>query len=71
MCGTLVVLTWKKIGLEYASGAREKVFELTPSRTSENALLASEENIAFIIDLYREEYISSSESFLNWVVQYI
>ena len=42
----------KKEGLEYASGASEKFFKLTPSRTVENALLASRANMTFmIIDL--------------------
>ena len=40
-----------KAGSEHASGASEKIFEFTPSRTSENALLESRENIMFIIDL--------------------
>jgi len=38
-------------GLDYASGASEKLFEFIPSVTSENALLASRANIILITDV--------------------
>ena len=37
----------KKEGIKSASGASEKVFEVTPSRMSENVFLDSRTNITF------------------------
>jgi len=39
---------------------KRKVFEVTPSRMSENALLASRINFVFVIGLSEKEYMSSS-----------
>ena len=41
----------KRKGLDHASGASEKVFELTSSIMLETTPLASTKNITFIIDL--------------------
>ena len=62
-------LAVKKANLEHASGASEEVFELTPSRAAEKALLASGQPVRFIFS--EKEYISSSKSFLNLMAQYI
>ena len=40
--------THKEAGFEHASAASEKCFEFTPSRTSENALLAGRANICYV-----------------------
>ena len=45
----------KKEGIKRASGASEKVFEVTTSRTSENTFLECRTNITFIINLQFEK----------------
>ena len=62
----------KQESYENARGAIEKHFEVRPSRTSEKALVENISNNMLIIDISLEkEYKSSSEYFLNWLIQYL
>ena len=57
----------KKEGIKPAYGASEKVFEVTPSRMSENAILECRTNITFI-QSYTKNYILYSLYSINIVV---
>ena len=48
---SMVLFKEKKEGLGHANGASEKYFEFMPSKTLENALLASRINFTLIIYL--------------------
>ena len=50
------VVMQKKEGIKPASGANEQVFEVTPSRMSENAFLICRTNTTFI-QSYTKSYI--------------